>query len=364
MVRLGILFGGRSAEYDVSCMSAFSVIESIDRGKYEIVPIGITKAGEWLIYDGPLDKIANGKWQESAERRLREEPEKYGFSILGAGGRSIKEIVDFVLPVVHGTYCEDGRLQGLLEMADIPYAGCGVAASAVAMDKIIAKELFIRAGLPVCRYAVCLREEIEKDIDAAAKAAEERLDGGYPVYVKPANMGSSVGVSKALDYDGLKAGLALAAGYDRRILVEEGINCREIETAVIGNYDVRCSVVGEIVATDDFYDYNAKYIDDGKPKMKIPAELPEELSERIREYAARAFKAIDGAGFARCDFFLDKDDGSIYINEINTIPGFTSFSMFPLLWKYSGSDYGETIERIIELGYERYNDKNDRDADQ
>jgi D-alanine-D-alanine ligase len=221
--------------------------------------------------------------------------------------------------------------------------------------------VFVRAGLPVCGYVATSKEEIDADLETVAAHIEKEL--GYPIYVKPANMGSSVGISKATDRTSLKAGLLLAAKYDRRVLAEEGINCREIETAVLGNYNIKASVPGEIVATDDFYDYDSKYIDDGKPKMKIPAELPEDVSAQIREYAVKAFGAIDGAGFARCDFFIDKDNGNIYINEINTIPGFTQFSMFPLLWENTGSPYSETIERIIGLGYERYNAKNNRQTD-
>lgn len=361
MIRLGILFGGRSEEHEVSRLSAVSVIGAIDRSKYDIIMIGITKQGEWMLYDGDVDKIATGEWEETARQKLFDDPENYAFSLLGTGGRSLREIVDFVLPVVHGTYCEDGTLQGLLEMIDIPYGGCGVTASAVAMDKIIAKDVFVRAGLPVCGYVATSAEEISADIEKVAAHIGSEL--GYPVYIKPANMGSSVGITKATDKKTLTEGLQLAAKYDRRVLAEEGINCREIETAVLGNYNIEASVTGEIVATDDFYDYDSKYIDDGKPKMKIPADLPAEISDKIREYAVKAFGAIDGAGFARCDFFLDKDNGNIYINEINTIPGFTAFSMFPLLWENTGSPYSETIERIIRLGYERYNAKNNRKAD-
>lgn len=361
MTKLCILFGGRSAEHAVSCMSAVSVIGAVDKTKYEIVTIGITEAGEWLLYDGPLEDITNGKWQETAKKALAENPEKYGFTVLGAGGKSLRDVADFVLPVVHGTYCEDGKLQGLLEMADIPYGGCGVTASALAMDKILAKDVFSKVGLPVCKYVATSEKKIREDIDSVIEKIESQL--GYPAYVKPANMGSSVGISKAVDRETLAEGLRLASVYDRRILIEEGVNCREIEVAVLGDHDVKASVVGEIVATEDFYDYDSKYIDDGKPKMKIPAELPAEISDKVREYAVKAFMAIDGAGFARCDFFLNKDNGEIYINEINTIPGFTKFSMFPLLWENTGSPYSETIERIIELGYERYNTQNNKSTD-
>ena len=358
MIKLCILFGGRSAEHEISCLSALSVANAVDRTKYELILAGITRTGEWLLYDGPLEKITDGSWEEFARQRLQDDPDHYKVTVLGSGGQSLKEIADFVLPIVHGTYCEDGKLQGLLEMADIPYGGCGVTASATAMDKIIAKQVFECAGLPVTPYTWVLRQDLLSDPEAAADSVEQVLD--YPLYVKPANCGSSVGISEVKNRAELLQGLMLAAEHDRRILCEKGIRCREIETAILGNHDIRVSVPGEIVATEDFYDYASKYVDDGKPKMKIPAELPEETTARLQEYAARAYSAIDGAGFSRCDFFIDRETGNIYLNEINTIPGFTQFSMFPLLWEATGLAYRETIERIIQLGYERYHDKADR----
>ena len=358
MIKICLLFGGRSAEHEVSLKSAYSVAQAIDQTKYEIVPVGITRTGDWLLYDGPLAAIADGSWEEYALQMLAEKPSKYSITILGSGGRSLKSIADFVLPIVHGTYCEDGKLQGLLEMADIPYGGCGVTASATAMDKIIAKQVFECSGIPVTPYTSVLRQDFENDPEGTADRIEKEL--GFPLYVKPANCGSSVGISKVSNREDLIPGLRLAARHDRRILCEKGIDCREIETAILGNHDVRVSIPGEIVATEDFYDYTSKYVDDGKPKMKIPAELPEETIRTLQDYAARAYTAIDGAGFARCDFFIDKKTGDIYLNEINTIPGFTAFSMFPLLWEATGSLYSQTIERIIEAGYERYNDKTDR----
>ena len=344
MIKLGIIFGGRSEEHEVSRMSATSVMGAVDTSKYEIIPIGITKDGRWYLYDGPVEKIVTGEWEDYAVRALAEDPENYSFSVVGAGGRSLKDIIDFALPVVHGTYCEDGKLQGLLEM-----------------DKIISKELFIRAGIPVCPYVPAAAEELEEDLDGVVLRIEREL--GYPVYVKPANQGSSVGISRVSDSSQIREALKYAAGFDRRILIEKEICCREIETAVLGNYRIEAAVTGEIVATEDFYDYEAKYVDDGKPKMKIPADIPAEVSEKIREYAVRGFSALDGAGFARCDFFIDKRTDEIYLNEINTLPGFTSFSMFPLLWENAGLPYSETIERIVELGYERYYAQNRRKTD-
>lgn len=362
MKKLGIIFGGRSEEHEISRMSAVSVIRAIDRSKYEIVPIGITKDGRWYLYDGPAEKIATGEWEAEAVKALAENPQKYDFSVVGAGGRTLCDVIDFALPVVHGTYCEDGKLQGLLEMAGIPYGGCGVTASAAAMDKIIAKELFIRAGIPVCPYVAVTSEELLRDPSGVAARIEEKL--GYPVYVKPANQGSSVGISKVEDHSQILKALNYAAEFDRRLLVEKGLSCREIETAVLGSGgSVRAAVTGEIIATEDFYDYDAKYVDDGKPKMQIPADIPAEMSEKIREYAVKGFQMLDGEGFARCDFFVDRDTREIYLNEINTIPGFTSFSMFPLLWEQAGSAYPDTIERIIELGYERYYAENHRQTD-
>lgn len=358
MIKLGIIFGGRSPEYDVSCMSAVSVMGAVDCNKYEIVMIGITRTGEWLLYDGVREDIIDGAWEAYAKEALEKDPEKYGFTVLGAGGKSLRDIIDFALPIVHGVYCEDGKLQGLLEMIDIPYGGCGTTASAVAMDKIMAKELFLQAGLPVCAYTTTTPEIMSQNAISELERIESVLD--YPMYVKPANEGSSVGITKAVNRDTLREGLVEASKYDKRLLIEAGIDCREIETAVLGNYDVDAAMTGEIIATEDFYDYNSKYIDDGRPKMKIPADLPEDVSEKIKDIAIRAFHAIDGEGFARCDFFIDKKDGSIYLNEINTIPGFTAFSMFPMLWESAGISYSETIERIIGLGYERYYAAHDR----
>ena len=357
MIKICILFGGRSAEHEVSLQSALSVARAIDQTKYELIPVGITRNGEWLLYDGPVEMIGDGSWESYAREKLDERPDRYRITILGAGGRSLRDIADFVLPVVHGTYCEDGRLQGLLEMVGIPYGGCGVTASAVAMDKIIAKQVFEQEGLPVTPYTYLLRKDLENDPDSTVDHVENTL--GYPLYVKPANCGSSVGISKVSGREELLPALRLAAKYDRRILCEKGIRCREVETAILGNHDVQVSIPGEVVATDDFYDYESKYVEDGKPKMQIPADLPEETVEILQDYAARAYRAIDGAGFSRCDFFIDKDNGQIYLNEINTIPGFTQFSMFPLLWEATGLSYTETIERIIQLGYERYHDTTD-----
>jgi len=345
MKRLGILFGGRSGEHEVSLMSATSVIKAMDKSRFQIVMIGISKSGEWLRYDGPIENIENGEWEKQARH----------FEV-----GSLKQEVDVVLPILHGPYGEDGTIQGLFEMLDIPYCGCGVLASAVAMDKMISKELFVQAGLPVCKYTLVFSEKLEDQGDMLEEIRRIEACVSYPMFVKPSNMGSSVGVTKAKNRGGLEEALRIAKKYDRRIIVEEGIDCRELEAGVIGNFSAEVSVIGEILPSAEFYDYKAKYFDGGKSKMCIPADISEELSEKIRNLALQAYETIDGSGFARIDFFQDRKNGKIYINEINTIPGFTRFSMFPSLWGHAGILYMELIERIVELGYERYNAKNNR----
>lgn len=353
--RLGIIFGGRSGEHEVSLLSAASVIRATDKSKYELVYIGITRDGEWKILNESseaehqkdsralVDKIEDGSWEKEA-------------TPLNPG--SLKQLIDFALPIVHGPYCEDGKLQGLLEMLDIPYGGCGVLASALAMDKLLAKDVFARNGLPICDYEAVTKYEYEHSADAVLDRIEQALS--YPSFVKPANMGSSVGISKASERSELAAALELALRYDKRVIVEKYINCREVETGILGNASPEAAVVGEILPSEEFYTYQAKYLDGGASKLCIPAQLSEEITEQIREYAKKAYMAIDGEGYARVDFFIDRDTQKLYLNEINTIPGFTSFSMFPLLWEAAGLSYSATIERIIELGYERYNAKNNR----
>ena len=355
MVRLGIIFGGRSGEHDVSLMSATSVIKAIDTEKFQVVKIGITREGKWLLYDGPVEKIEDGSWQVQAEAALAHNPDRYSITILGSGGKSLKDIIDFALPILHGPYGEDGTIQGLFEMVDIPYGGCGVLGSATAMDKALAKEIFAKGNIPICRHLVVLKEEIEADLNYITDKVENYLP--YPIFVKPANMGSSVGISKARNTKELKEALEEAAKYDRRLVLEEGLNCRELETGILGNYKPKSAVVGEILPSAEFYNYQAKYFDGGKSRLCIPAEVPEEMAKEIRNIAVKAYELLDCAGFARVDFFLDKDTNKIYLNEINTIPGFTKFSMFPLLWKEAGVPYSELIEKIVELGNKRYHNQ-------
>lgn len=357
-MRLGIIFGGRSGEHEISLMSAASVIDAIDKEKFQLVLIGITKEGHWLLYDGPVDKIQDGSWQQEAEEALRAQPEKYGLTILGAGGKSLKDVIDFALPILHGPYGEDGTIQGLLEMADIPYGGCGVVGSAAAMDKALAKDLFIKAELPVCRHLVVYKEELAESGAKIAEKVKEFLS--YPVFVKPANLGSSVGISKARNQAELMEALAEAGRFDRKILIEEGLNCREVETGVLGNYHLKVAGVGEILPSGEFYDYKAKYFDDGKSKLCIPADIPSEISEEIKVIAQEAYRVLDCNGYARVDFFLERESNRIILNEINTIPGFTKYSLFPLIWQEAGLTYSALIEEIIRLGLERFQERKDR----
>lgn len=343
MKRIGVLFGGKSGEHEVSLLSATSVIEAIDRKKYDVVMIGITKTGQWKLYEGDVSHLADGSWEDGAS----------DIEI-----SDLKKLADFALPVLHGPYGEDGTIQGLFEMLDVPYAGCGVLSSALCMDKVSAKKIFERMGLPTARYKLVYAEDVKEDIDSVTREIEAELP--YTLFVKPSNMGSSVGISKVRNTEELRAALTLAGKYDRRIIIEEGINCREVETGVLGNHKPEVAAVGEIVAKLDFYDYTAKYTDDAGTELSIPAKLPAATYEEIRSLASKAYMALDCSGFARIDFFVDKDTGEVYINEINTIPGFTKYSMFPLMWKEAGLSFRELVERIVDLGYERYYAKNNR----
>ncbi len=358
MIRLGVIFGGRSGEHEISLMSATSVIKAIDKKKFLPVLIGITKDGKWLLYDGPIDDIENGKWQKTAEDALAADPLKYGITVLGSGGKSLKHLIDFALPILHGPFGEDGTIQGLFEMADIPYGGCGVLGSAAAMDKVLAKDVFAKQNLPICRHLTLLKEEYEENSERILDRVEKYLP--YPIFVKPANMGSSVGISKVKSAEDLKTAVKEAMKYDRRIVLEEGLDCREIETGVVGNYAPKAAAVGEILPSAEFYNYTAKYFDGGQSKLCIPADIPEETAQEIREIALEAYRLLDCSGFARVDFFLEKNTNKVYINEINTIPGFTKYSMFPMLWAEAGVPYPELIERIIELGFERYEERRNK----
>ena len=351
-LNVAVVFGGKSGEHEVSLMSATNVINAMDKDKYNIFMIGITRQGKWMAYRGDASKIIDSSWEKEAEELDREKTLDimfYRFFKDGAG-----EKIDVVFPVLHGPNGEDGTIQGLFEMLDIPYVGCGVAASALGMDKAFSKQLFRDAGLNVGEYTVILKRDIEKDINSVVKLAEDKFK--YPVFIKPANMGSSVGITKAHNRDELEAGLKEACKYDRKIIIEENINCREVECSVLGNNDPDASVLGEIIPSHEFYDYVAKYFDDGKSALLIPAKFSESKTQEIREAAIKAYKALDCCGMARADFLVDKETEKVYINEINTIPGFTKISMYPKLWDAAGLSYGKLIDRLIELAIERYNE--------
>jgi len=373
--RVAVIFGGQSSEHEVSRVSAQSVIENINKEKYDVTMIGITKEGQWLRYEGSVDKIGSGEWEglalTAAQEKKRNELPVNGDvqnsiqsgegevsvsnTARGIFGESSKEPIDVVFPVLHGCNGEDGTIQGLFELAGIPYVGCGVLASAVGMDKAYTKIIFEKEGLPQGKYLVFSRKQVSFRTDEVIEEIESKL--AYPCFVKPSNAGSSVGVNKASDREQLKRALEIAAKNDRRILVEEFINGREIECAVLGNDNPIASTVGEVIPCNEFYDYEAKYQVGDNSKVIIPAEnLPAETVQKIREYAVRAFKAIDGAGLSRVDFFVHKDTGEIFINEINTLPGFTQISMYSKLWAASGIPYSELIDRLIELAYERFED--------
>ena len=352
-IRVGVVFGGRSGEHEVSLRSAESIINAIDKSKYEVVPIAITRRGRWLVAAdaGALLPQAVMSSSEHESVAIIGDPTHQGLKKLDA---NVSETIDVVFPVLHGTYGEDGTIQGLLEMAGVPYVGCGVLASATGMDKVLMKQLFQHAGLAVVDYEWFLRSAWETNPDAIIAAVANRL--GYPVFVKPANLGSSVGISKAKSRDELRAAIDDAARYDRKIIVERAVVGREIEISVLGNDDPIASLPGEIITGHDFYDYEDKYVDTTS-RTEVPARLPGQTIEQIRTDAITAFRAIDGSGLARVDFFVENETDRVIINEINTMPGFTSISMYPKMWEASGIGYGELIDRLIALAIERHRDK-------
>ena len=383
-LRVGILFGGRSGEHEISLLSAASVFKAIDPDQYEVVPIGITKEGRWVT-SADAERLLHGKPLES-DRRLRAgdpettpsaavlqkgeavvvppEPHKSGMTpfqteapVRRASDRAIN--VDIIFPVLHGTFGEDGTIQGLLELADIPYVGAGVLGSAAGMDKDIMKSLFRAAGLPIVKHVTALRG----DWEACPKKVQKLIEGKlkYPVFVKPANLGSSVGISKAHDRKEVGPAINEAAKFDRKIVIEEGVGgkrnkAREIECSVLGNDKPEASLPGEIVPSAEFYDYSAKYLDEGS-QLIIPAKLSKAESQKVQQLAIAGFRAVDCSGLARVDFLMDPKSRKIYLNEINTMPGFTSISMYPKLWAASGVGYSELIDRLIRLGLDRHAEK-------
>ncbi len=390
-LRVGILFGGRSGEHEVSLLSAASVLNAIDKTKYDVVPIGITKDGRWLTAEH-AEKLLKG--ESGADKSVRSpqalragDPEATpGAAVLAAGesvvvppeparrdsgmtpfqtdanlrraaDRAIN--VDVIFPVLHGTFGEDGTIQGLLELADIAYVGAGVLGSAAGMDKDVMKALFRTASLPIVKHVTVLRSAWEKTPKKVEKLVESKLK--YPVFVKPANLGSSVGISKAHDRKELGPAIEEAAKFDRKIVIEEGVGgkknkAREIECAVLGNDDPKASVAGEIVPCKEFYDYDAKYLAEGS-ELVIPAKLTKTEAKQVQMLAIAAFQAVDCSGLARVDFLMDPKSRKMYVNEINTMPGFTAISMYPKLWGATGISYPELIDRLIQLGVERHEDK-------
>jgi len=356
-IRVGVILGGRSGEHEVSLVSAQSVMAAMDKEKYEIIPIGITKEGRWIAGGDPVAALKGLPAGDAHHTALLGDPTQRGLvsrEAMQAVERAAPIELDVVFPVLHGPYGEDGTVQGLLELADIPYVGAGVLGSALGMDKAVMKDVFKAHGLPIVRYRVYKRRELERSQKRIEDQIEQEL--GYPCFVKPANLGSSVGVSKVHNRAELAPALHLAASYDRKIVVEEGINAREIECSVLGNDEPEASVLGEIIPCNEFYDYNAKYIDD-RSELVIPAPLPESLAQRIRQLAIQAFLAVDCAGMARVDFLLDRETLDVYVNEVNTIPGFTAISMYPKLWEASGLPYSALLDRLIELALERHEEK-------
>jgi len=387
-LRVGVLFGGRSGEHEVSLLSAASVLEAIDKKRYDVVPIGITKQGRWVTA-AHAERLLKG--QASGVPRPRPlragDPETTSAAAVLAKGEGVVVPpipsgnhsalvpfetasgdlhpahspidVDIIFPVLHGTFGEDGTIQGLLELADIPYVGAGVLGSAAGMDKDVMKRLFRDAGLPIVKHVTVLRSDWREEPKLVRRQVENALK--YPVFVKPANLGSSVGISKVHGASELAAAMDEAAQYDRKLIVEQGIGgkngkAREIECSVLGNDHPIASVTGEVVPIKEFYDYNAKYVDTGS-ELIIPAELPVRKQAEVRRLAVAAFQAVDCAGLARVDFLMDPRSGRMYVNEINTIPGFTSISMYPKLWAATGIPYPELIDRLINLGLERHADK-------
>lgn len=349
-IKVCVIFGGQSPEHEISRKSVTSVINNLNKEKYDISVIGITKEGEWFLYTGDIANIKGGEWEQDTANKKKAiiSPDAKDKAVLIFEEGKISKIhPDVVFPVLHGEYGEDGTIQGLLELANIKYVGMGVIASGNGMDKSFSKIVFDSAGIPQADWVVVKTSE---NRDERIKEIEEKL--GYPCFVKPCNTGSSVGVGKAHNREELIIALENAAKFDRKILVEENIEGHEVECSVLGNEDPNAAAVGEIVPTVEFYDFDAKY-NDASTKLQIPADIDAETTKKIQEYAVRAFKALDGMGLSRVDFFVKYKDGSIVLNEINTMPGFTDISMYPKLWDAAGLGYSDLLDKLIELGLER-----------
>jgi D-alanine-D-alanine ligase len=364
-LRIGVIFGGRSGEHEVSIRSAGSVIDAIDKSKYEVVPVAISKEGNWLAPAAAARLLpketrallsANSLGDSTKDVAILGDPSRTGLVRLDSDGQSTERL-DVVFPVLHGTYGEDGTIQGLLEMAAIPFVGCGTLASACGMDKAIMKALFKDAGLPICPYIWFLRTEWESDAEKVSRRVARQI--GFPAFVKPANLGSSVGVSKATDKTSLAKAVELASRYDRKIIVEELVDARELECAVMGNDQPQASLPGEYLVHDQaarFLDYTEKYSSTGHVEFVVPAPVSKSATKKIQSMAVKAYQAIDAAGLSRVDFFL-KQDGELLVNEINTLPGLTDVSGFPKMWEASGISFAQVIDQLIELAIERHRER-------
>jgi D-alanine-D-alanine ligase len=360
-IRVGLVYGGRSGEHEVSLQTALAVSKAFDYDKYELIPFYITPKGQWrsgALLAAPPETAAQLQFTQDTDTASLTDnailPVLQGITetalVQTSGNRSEAGTIDVMFPLLHGTFGEDGTIQGLFEMAGLPYVGAGVLASSVGMDKVMMKKMFAQAGLPQVGYRYFIKHHWKKNREQCVENVEEL---GYPCFVKPANLGSSVGVSKARNREELIAAVDEALRYDRKVIVEEFVDAREIEVSVLGNDEPRASVPGEVRTSSEFYDYKAKYTD-GKSEMVIPADIPPETAEAVRFMAVEAFRSIDGSGLCRADFFLRRSDGALFINEVNTLPGFTPYSMYPLMWKESGLSYRELLDTLIQLAVERH----------
>ncbi|MBI5038023.1 MAG: D-alanine--D-alanine ligase [Candidatus Kerfeldbacteria bacterium] len=356
-IRIGIIFGGRSSEHEVSLVSATSVMQHLNPKKFEVVPIGITKSGAWVTEANPLRRLkGNTQLSTPSESIITPDANARGLVTVRTKKKIEHQLstLDVVFPVLHGPYGEDGTIQGLLELANIPYVGSGVLGSAVAMDKVVQKQVCQQLDIPVVPYTSVKLDDLSKRRATVLRAVQQL---GYPVFVKPANLGSSVGISKVKTQRDLIAAIRYAGRYDRKIIIEKAVvQPREIEVAVLGNDQPQASLPGEIISSNEFYDYDAKYVD-GKSFDQIPARLPKNIITAIQRWAVQAFTACNCAGLARVDFLVSKKDGRVFLNEINTIPGFTSISMYPKLWQASGLSYSKLLEKLIALALERFKQK-------
>ena len=360
-IRLGLLYGGRSCEHEVSVTSARCIYQALDSEKYEISLLGISKSGEWVLSDESMPVLDSKVVEPEGQTSIMLDYHNSGSILPRSTGQNVSHSIaslDVIFPILHGPFGEDGTVQGLFELADIAYVGSGVTGSAVGMDKAVTKAVFTAEGIPQANYQVVRKSRWETEREDLVREIESGLS--YPLFVKPANLGSSVGISKSTTTAELKSAMDLAVKFDLKVIVEEGFeNCHEIEVSVLGNEEPEASVVGEIIPGGDFYDYKDKYVDN-LSRVEIPANLPEAVCRVIQDHAKRVFTAIDAAGLARVDFFVSRENHNVYINEINTLPGFTPISMYPKLWEASGLGYSQLLDRLIELALERHEQRGQR----